>query len=941
MLTYLYNLIIAPLVLIVEVIFTVMSRMIGNMGFAIIAVSVVVSVLILPLYRRADAVQEAERDKQAAMEHWVSHIKKTFKGDEQYMMLTTYYRQMNYHPLYSLRSSISLLLQIPFFNAAYRFLSGLGALRGISFGPIADLSAPDGIIRIAGLTINALPILMTVINLLSGAVYSRGLPLKMKLQQYGLTLLFLVLLYRRPAGLVLYWTMNNVFSLVKNLITKVSRHPQRDAALCSAALGVGFFFLVSGRIVSGKRILIAAAVVLVSFLPLLLLLRKRLQAKKNAGLTAVEAGAAGTDRSKSVTAGAGRGKAADDKGTHLLFILGGIFLTILAGYVIPISVISDSPSEFININAYVTPLRFVFHTISISAGFFLVWANIFYALSTDKVKKYFSLGIWVISIGALINYMIFAKNFGSLSTQMVFDKTVEYGKKRMLLNLLVLAAAAFVLYTIWKRWRGLIRSIYLVGILGLMVLCVTDTMQMQSYIKGLPDLVPASQARTQTADEEQKIEPLFRLSRTGKNVIVLMMDRMISAYLPYILKERPELETQFDGFTWYPNTLSYGSRTNFGSPALYGGYEYTPVEMNKRDTESLKDKQNELLKVMPVMFLDEGYEVTVCDPSYAGYSWIPDLSIYDDYPEIKTYNTLYMDEFTRDLNEELGPQYRKMQLRNFFCFSVFRMMPTVLQAAVYDDGFYLNASNNNIIEDKLITSYGALTHLPDMTQITDDDTDTFLMMANKTTHEDALLQMPDYVPSLYIDNSQYFDESIYTIDGVTCRMDKRKHQAHYDVNIASMLILGRFMDYLRENDVYDNTRIIIVADHGKKQNQIKTLKLGKIDVMTYNPMLLVKDFDAAGGITTCNDFMTNADTPVLATNGLIENPVNPFTGKAITSDEKTEHAQVITTSNIWRTERNNSNVFDTSDGEWYAVKDDIFKEENWTLLENETEIPGE
>ena len=63
MLTYLYNLIIMPLILVVELIFTVMYRMIGNAGLAIIGVSVVVSVLILPLYRRADAMQEAERDK--------------------------------------------------------------------------------------------------------------------------------------------------------------------------------------------------------------------------------------------------------------------------------------------------------------------------------------------------------------------------------------------------------------------------------------------------------------------------------------------------------------------------------------------------------------------------------------------------------------------------------------------------------------------------------------------------------------------------------------------------------------------------------------------------------------------------------------------------------------------------------------------------------------
>ena len=90
MLSVLYNLIVQPLVLIIEIIFVLMYRLLKNPGVSIIGVSLVVNFLILPLYRRADVMQEAERDKQASMKHWVDHIKKTFKGDEQYMMLQTY-----------------------------------------------------------------------------------------------------------------------------------------------------------------------------------------------------------------------------------------------------------------------------------------------------------------------------------------------------------------------------------------------------------------------------------------------------------------------------------------------------------------------------------------------------------------------------------------------------------------------------------------------------------------------------------------------------------------------------------------------------------------------------------------------------------------------------------------------------------------------------------
>ncbi|MBQ7926748.1 MAG: hypothetical protein IJ335_10720 [Lachnospiraceae bacterium] len=114
---------IQPLVLLIEFIFTIMSRWCGNYGVAIIMVSVVVNLLILPLYKRSDAMQEQERQKQKEMEHWVKHIRKTFSGDERFMMLSTYYRQMEYQHLNAIRRSLSLLLQSPLYIAAYQYLT--------------------------------------------------------------------------------------------------------------------------------------------------------------------------------------------------------------------------------------------------------------------------------------------------------------------------------------------------------------------------------------------------------------------------------------------------------------------------------------------------------------------------------------------------------------------------------------------------------------------------------------------------------------------------------------------------------------------------------------------------------------------------------------------------------------------------------------------------
>ena len=81
--SFLYNVIVKPLELIIELVFAVPYWYTQNPILSIVAVSVFVNILTLPLYKRSDALQSREREKQKAMKPWVTHIRKTFRGDEQ------------------------------------------------------------------------------------------------------------------------------------------------------------------------------------------------------------------------------------------------------------------------------------------------------------------------------------------------------------------------------------------------------------------------------------------------------------------------------------------------------------------------------------------------------------------------------------------------------------------------------------------------------------------------------------------------------------------------------------------------------------------------------------------------------------------------------------------------------------------------------------------
>ena len=285
--TILYDIIILPLVYLVQAIFSAVYLLCYNPGLSIIAVSLTVNILCLPLYKRADAVQEAERDKQAAMKPWLSHIREFFSGDERFMIEQAYYREQHYSPLSAVKGSVSLILQIPFLIAAYRYLSTLPVLEGSAFFVIGDLSKPDGLINIGGLSINLLPILMTLINFLSSYIYTKGFAFKDKFQLYVIALIFLVFLYPCPSGLVFYWTLNNLFSLLKNVFMKVVKNPGRILAILCAVGGAAFFIwgtctgkmmkydLQGRRVADMGHILFIAAISIAAILPLIMRIRTK------------------------------------------------------------------------------------------------------------------------------------------------------------------------------------------------------------------------------------------------------------------------------------------------------------------------------------------------------------------------------------------------------------------------------------------------------------------------------------------------------------------------------------------------------------------------------------------------------------------------------------------------------------------------------------------
>jgi hypothetical protein len=421
--------------------------------------------------------------------------------------------------------------------------------------------------------------------------------------------------------------------------------------------------------------------------------------------------------------------------------------------------------------------------------------------------------------------------------------------------------------------------------------------------------------------ETVSLEPVFSLSKTEKNVIVMMADGAINGFVPLIFEDHPELYGQFDGFTLYPNTVSFAAHTLMGVPPVWGGYDYTPFEMNRRNETPLAEKHNEALLTLPLLFSQAGFNVTVTDPSWANYAWISDLSIYENLDNTQAFNTIGRYTglwYDRNGLEKFDFTGQKI-MRNVIWFSFLKITVPVLRSIVYDKGLYWGTDNMGSSIVEFIKSYAVLDFLPELTGFNSEKSSA-LLLTNEATHEFIFLQPPAYTPGSEpskIGNSPYAENSAY------------------HANSALYLKLGQWFDVLKENGVYDNTRIIITADHGGGVGGMisgEPLRIKGESRERYNPVLLVKDFGDHGTFAVDAAFMTNADVPALAVRGLLDHPVNPFTGNPLADILKKDEA-LITTGHIPMADGHGKYVFTIKKNQWMRVHDNIFDSANWEAVE--------
>ncbi|MBY0411074.1 MAG: membrane protein insertase YidC [Burkholderiaceae bacterium] len=193
-----------------------LHKILGNWGWSIVALVMLLKIMFYWLNAKA----YASMAKMKSINPKITEMRERLKDKPQQMQqeMMRIYREEKVNPM---GGCFPIMIQIPVFIALYWVLLSSVEMRNAPWvGWIHDLSAPDPFF--------ILPLLMTCSSLLQTALNPAPPdPMQAKMMWF-MPLIFSVMFFFFPAGLVLYWLTNNILSIAQQWIinTRMGVPPQ-------------------------------------------------------------------------------------------------------------------------------------------------------------------------------------------------------------------------------------------------------------------------------------------------------------------------------------------------------------------------------------------------------------------------------------------------------------------------------------------------------------------------------------------------------------------------------------------------------------------------------------------------------------------------------------------------------------------------------------------
>lgn len=780
---FLYFIIILPLMKIYGLVYEFLLPESLGEGWRLIVFSLLINFLLIPIYAQMELLSREKKLVKESVEKDVKRLKKHFRGRELYYYIRTAYRQNHYNILSTFLGSADLFIQILVFATVFRFLSSYELLQGVSFGPIPNLGAPDHLLW----GLNLIPILMTALNMLSVLVYIKDR--KQRYKGWVISIFFLVLLYQSPSGLVIYWTTNNLFSLIRNIIYSISNKQ-----------------IFIGSKIQVERINSDGEIFISSF----------------------------------------------DKYRFWIYTLSVFTIFTLLYVYIPTTIFLTSPGEIGLDSEYIFTER-----LSIVIVFVYAFLLIYAFITIHKIRRYLALSALYVLLVVLLYAYVMPYGYPRVAGMDFEMLSISYKEIifRSFADIFILALSFFGLY--WSvnkiNARKLITLIILVNI------SISSTVAIG---------IARNDVGSRGGETVVTQTKLLHFSPEYSNVLIVMLDRFMGGYMEKIISENPDLKKRLQGFVWYPLSVASGENSIAGIHPVFGGYDYTPDEMNKRQ-KPLRDLSVEAFSILPINFSSKQYQVNFVDPHGLGFTMLGDC----DYLKMPNVNCSHIpqtliNEYAKENKFHLRDLSKSDYADMLVILSTMRTAPYTLKNIIqkYAPWRKVNSSERTTFE-----AWSRLKMLGKLSE-TKAKKANLNIIINLLTHEPYFLG-EDCLPNQ---------------NDLIVNMDKVKQRGHASLfslqheNAArcSLLLLADYFDKLKSERVYDNTTMIIVSDHGLQGgffngevyvggvNDVSSRAMAggttSNDYVKSRSLLLVKRIGEKGNLRISDEFKPNAETPSIA-----------------------------------------------------------------------------
>jgi len=187
----------------------------ASWGWSIVIMTICIKTLFWPLSAKASRSQK----RMAKIQGPMAALKEKYKDNPQKLQQETLkvFKENQVNPV---AGCLPMIIQMPIFLGLFYMLRTASELRHESFLWVSDLSMPDTLTYIAGYPLNILPLIMGLtmfFQMRMMPVSPTADPAQQKIFKF-LPFIFLIFLYNFSSGLVLYWTVQNLLTILQQKI---------------------------------------------------------------------------------------------------------------------------------------------------------------------------------------------------------------------------------------------------------------------------------------------------------------------------------------------------------------------------------------------------------------------------------------------------------------------------------------------------------------------------------------------------------------------------------------------------------------------------------------------------------------------------------------------------------------------------------------------------